>query len=89
MTQVNTQEFMKPEIEAVKKKPMGKKKLPVERRRVILSVRVLPSTMEYLTKMGYKTVGRALDCLVKAVQHGGIARMLDSQSEVTIVNIMD
>ncbi len=88
MAQVNSKEPT-PELEPVKKKPMGKKALPVERRRVILSVRVLPSTMSYLQGMGYKTVGRALDILVKAVQHGGIVKMLEAKSEVTIVNISD
>lgn len=85
MSEVNTAESLAP----VKKKAMGKKKLPVERRRVILSVRVLPSTMGYLDKMGYKTVGRALDVLVKAVQHGGVLRMLESKSEFTIVNLSE
>ena len=65
----------------------GKQKLPVDRRRVILSVRVLPSTKEYLEKMNYSTAGRALDVLVKAVQHRGISKMIDSGSEVTIVNL--
>jgi hypothetical protein len=43
----------------------GKKKLPVERRRVILSVRVLPSTMEYLEAFaGTESKGKALDGLI-------------------------
>lgn len=66
---------------------MGKKKLDANRRRVILSVRVLPETMAYLHGMGYTTIGRALDVLVKAVQHGGITRMIESKSEFSIVNL--
>lgn len=86
MTEVNTEQAA---MEVPKRKPMGKKKLPVERRRVILSVRVLPSTMKYLNDMGYKTVGRALDILVAAIQHGGITRMLENKSDVTIVSLLD
>lgn len=85
MSEVNTAEILAP----VKKKAMGKKALPVERRRVILSVRVLPSTMGYLNAMGYRTVGRALDVLVKAVQHGGVMRMIENESEFTIVNLSE
>lgn len=65
----------------------GKKKLPLDRRRVILSVRVLPSTMEYLKKMGYSSNGRALDVLVKAFQHRGIRDSIDAGTPVDIVNI--
>lgn len=85
MAQVNSKEALEP----VKKKPMGKKKLPVERRRVILSVRVLPSTMAYLQKMNYRTVGRALDVIVKAIQHRGIVKMIDAGVPVDIVNISE
>jgi hypothetical protein len=86
MAQVNTETQ---ELEPVKKKPMGKKALPIERRRVILSVRVLPSTMEYLKNMNYRTVGRALDIIVKAIQHRGVTKMIDAGIPVDIVNISE
>ena len=70
-----------------RKKSKGKQPLPVERRRVILSVRVMPSTMEYLKSMGYASGGRALDVLVKSVQHGGIREMLTSKANFSIVNL--
>lgn len=66
---------------------MGKKKLPVERRRVILSVRVLPSTLAYLESMGYRSNGRALDILVKSLQHPGILRMLQAKSEFSVKSL--
>lgn len=72
---------------ALRKRPKGKQKLPDERRRVILSVRVLPSTLEYLNSMGYPTSGRALDVLVKSMQHDGIREMLENKSEFSIANI--
>ncbi len=71
-----------------RKKSKGKKPLPVERRRVILSVRVLPDTMKYLQSMGYNTSGRALDVLVKSVQHGGIREMMASKAPFNIVNLV-
>lgn len=71
-----------------RKKSKGKQPLPVERRRVILSVRVMPSTMEYLKSMGYNTAGRALDVLVKSVQHGGIREMMASKANFSIVNLV-
>ena len=71
-----------------RKKSKGKKPLPVERRRVILSVRVMPSTMEYLKSMGYNTSGRALDVLIKSVQHGGIREMMSSKAPFNIVNLV-
>lgn len=66
----------------------GKKKLPIDRLRVILSVRVLPSTKEYLESMGYGSNGRALDLLVKAYQHKGIRNALDAGDPVNIVNLI-
>lgn len=81
MDQVNT-------AQAAIVKRTGKKKLPEGKRRVIISVRVLPSTKDYLTKMGYSTEGRALDVLVKAVQHGGIRDMIDKRSEFDIINLL-
>ena len=86
MAQVKTETE---KLEPIKKKPMGKKALPIERRRVILSVRVLPSTMKYLKNMNYRTVGRALDVIVKAIQNKGIVRMIDAGVPVEIVNISE
>ncbi len=68
-------------------KAATKKALTEEQRRVILSVRVQPSTMRYIKSMNYKSAGRALDVLVKAVQHGGIVRMLEARSKFSIVNL--
>ena len=91
MEQVNTEVMETTHTETYSESPrqriLGKKKLPPDRKRVILSVRVLPSTMDYLKQMGYGTTGRAIDVLVKAVQHKGIAKMIDAGSDVTIVNI--
>lgn len=70
-----------------RKKKKGKQPLPEERRRVILSSRVMPTTMEYLKSLGYTTTGRALDVLVKSVQHGGIREMMKNKSNFTIVNL--
>lgn len=80
-------EHIKPPVVKTRKKHQGKKKLPEDRRRVILSVRVMPATMEYLKNMQYRTAGRALDVLVKAVQHGGIREMLDRKIDFAIVNL--
>ena len=71
-----------------RKKSKGKKTIPEERRRVILSVRVMPSTMQYLKSMGYTTAGRALDVLVKSVQHGGIREMMAAKANFNIVNLV-
>ncbi len=68
--------------------PSRKRKLSPERRRVLLSVRVLPQTMKYLESMGYATPGRALDVLIKAMQHPGVRRMMDAGQMVSIVNLM-
>ncbi len=65
----------------------GKRRLPVERKRVLLAERVLPSTKQYLDGMGYKTKGRALDVLVSAIQHPGIVRMIENNSQFSIINL--
>lgn len=78
-----------PPVVRLRKPHMGKQKLPENRRRVILSVRVMPTTMEYLEKMGYRTNGRALDVLVKAVQHGGIREMIDRKKDFKIISLAD
>lgn len=79
------------ETPAPVEKRKGKQKLPIERRRVILSVRVLPSTMEYLESMaaelGVSSTGRAVDTMVQALQGGGIARQLDNNSPIEIVKL--
>ena len=71
----------------VKQKRTGKKVFPVSRRRVVLSVRVLPATMDYLKKMNYRTTGRALDVLIKAIQRKEIREMFNCGSAFTIVDL--
>ncbi len=71
----------------LRKKKKGKHPLPEERRRVILSSRVMPTTMEYLKSLGYTTPGRALDVLVKSMQHSGIREMLKNKSNFNVVNL--
>ena len=82
MSEVNT---LVPPV--VRRRPSGKQKLPEDRRRVLLSVRVLPATMGYLNSMGYPSNGRALDVLVKAIQHKGIVKMLEAGIPTTITNL--
>lgn len=55
----------------IKRKP-GKKRLPDHQRRVLVSVRVTPVTLEYLRSLGDKNLGRALDGLVSrlSLEHG-------------------
>ncbi len=68
----------------LRKKKKGKQPLPEARRRVILSSRVMPTTMEYLKSLGYTTPGRALDVLVKSVQHGGIQAMMKNKGKKVV-----
>ncbi len=49
----------------VKKRPIGKPKLPHGRCRVQMSVRVMPDTLAALNKLGEKNPGWAVDKLVR------------------------
>lgn len=57
----------------------GKKKLPDERRRIILSTRVLPSTKTFLEGIGEETVGRAIDVIVRAIQRQEVCKLVDQR----------
>lgn len=71
-------------------KPAPRKKpLPAEKRRILLSCRVLPATLEYINSMGSSSSGRALDLLIRSVTHKGVAAMLDAQSKFKVVNLAD
>ena len=50
--------------EANRKSSKPRLRIPDEKRRVLLSVRVLPATADYLSKMGYENCGRAIDAIV-------------------------
>jgi len=74
--------------EPVKQKRTGKQTFPASRRRVILSTRVLPATRKYLEDMHYRTTGRALDVLIKAIQRREIREMMNNpDSDFSIVNL--
>lgn len=51
-------------MHAANRKSKPRLRLPDEKRRVLLSVRVLPATADYLSKMGYDNCGRAIDAIV-------------------------
>ena len=68
-------------------KAMGKKHLPLERKRVALPARVLPSTKLYLESLGHRSVGRALDVLVKAMQHPGIRKMIEAKKDFKTISL--
>ncbi len=59
-------------IEAPKKARAGKPKLPEERRRVFLSVRVLPKTKRGLVGLEARNLGHALDKLVALAEAAGV-----------------
>lgn len=73
---------------------LGRKTIAIERRRVILTTRVLPATMEYLeglqaddSGMKCETRGRAIDFLVRAVQHPGILENLHRTGKLQAINL--
>ncbi len=72
---------------AVGRDRRGKKSLPKDRRRVILSTRVLPSTLEYLNSLNQDTPGRAIDLIVKALQPGAARDMISQGVDFSIVKV--
>lgn len=46
-------------------KPKGRTPLPDALRRRLISVRVLPATVDVLESMNYENLGRAIDALVE------------------------
>jgi hypothetical protein len=70
-----------------KKPHKGKKKLPEDRKRVLLSARVSPRTKEFLEGLGSGNLGRAMDALCDAIADRRIANLLDGGSAVKIVHI--
>lgn len=57
------------------------------RRRVIISTRVMPSTLEYLEQMACDTPGRAIDLIVRSMVDQGIAKLLMTYPAAKLVQI--
>lgn len=91
-TQIENQTSMPPVLarQQVKKKKAphpGKHKMSAEKRRQIMSTRVLPSTLIYLNGLSCGTPGRAVDLLVKAMRDGLVQDLLKRGQEFEIVKI--
>ncbi len=54
---------------------MGKPKLPTDKRRVFVSVRVLPKTKAALESLGERNLGWALDRIVAMAQDAGLFKI--------------
>ena len=65
----------------------GKKPLDKERRRVILSARVSPSTLEFIDSLDGENRGRALDVLVDSIKNKTLRALLEAGQipKVTVI----